>query len=292
MDENVDSGFLVDTEIDEGFSVDPYMVIYQVFALLDSNKCITDIWSTGNQCLGDSRNIEDMQELGYVKIDEGTDGAIFGHAQVNYLQMKYGKPKFDDKNFPNYKYVDKVIELSSEEKEELFIKPQESIKQKEEQELKLNNMMLMAQRSSFLNEMLDEQAIEVPLMFTSWNDYADGFEFTENKDRVEYNGGLWKCKKTHKKQASWYPGADPTLFVQLDKDEHKGTQEDPIPVPSSVTTSGFEYTVGKYYLEGEDIYLCKRQGMEDGETIQLYFAPSSLIGQYFEKYVVESFLKL
>lgn len=257
-------------------------IMYQVFALLDSNKCIIDIWSTGNQALGDTHSIEEMEALGYVKIDEGTDGKIFGHAQVNYLQMKYGKPKFDDKNFPNYKYVDKVIELSSEEKEELFIKPQESIKQKEEQELKLNNMMLMAQRSSFLNEMPDEQAVEIPLMFTSWNDYEDGYTFKVD-ERVEYNGGLWKVKKEHQKQASWYPGADPTLFVQLDKDEHKGTLDDPIPVPSSVTTSGFEYVVGKYYLENDEKYLCKRQGMSYGETIQLYFAPSSLVGQYFEK---------
>lgn len=156
---------------------------------------------------------------------------------------------------------------------------------KQEQELKLNNMMLMAQRSSFLNEMPDEQALGVPLMFTSWDDYEDGYTFKVD-ERVEYNGGLWKVKKEHQKQVSWYPGADPTLFIQLDKDEHKGTQDDPIPVPSSVTTSGFEYTIGKYYLEGEDIYLCKRQGMENGETIQLHFAPSSLVGHYFEEIMI------
>ena len=57
MDENIDSEFLVDTEIDEGFSVGPYMVIYQVYVKLDDNKCITDIWSTGNQALGDKRTI-------------------------------------------------------------------------------------------------------------------------------------------------------------------------------------------------------------------------------------------
>ncbi len=103
-------------------------IMYKVFAKLDSNKCITDIWSTGNQCLGDSRSIEDMQELGCVKIDEGADGKIYGHAQPNYLKMKYGKSMYDEQMRCNYKYIDKVIELSEEEKETLFppIQPQPS----------------------------------------------------------------------------------------------------------------------------------------------------------------------
>ena len=103
-------------------------IMYEVFAKLDDNKCITDIWSTGNQCLGDKRSIEDMQELGYVKIDEGTDGTIYGHAQSNYLLMKYGKSTYDENMRCNYKYIDKVIELTDDEKETLFpaVEPQPS----------------------------------------------------------------------------------------------------------------------------------------------------------------------
>ena len=139
MGKNIDSKFLVDTEIDEGFSVDPHMVIYQVYAKLDDNKCITDIWSTGNQALGDSRSIEDMEALGYVKIDEGTDGTIFGHAQPNYLKMKCGKTMYDEQVRCNYKYIDKVIELTDDEKETLFppVEPQPT-----EQE-QFNAMILM-----------------------------------------------------------------------------------------------------------------------------------------------------
>lgn len=103
-------------------------LLYKVFALLDTNKCITDIWSTGNQALGDSRSIEDMEALGYIKIDEGTDGDIYGHAQPNYLLMKYGKATYDDRDRCNYKYIDKVIELTDDEKETLFppVEPQPS----------------------------------------------------------------------------------------------------------------------------------------------------------------------
>lgn len=222
-------------------------------------------------------NIEEYEEID--RWTEGQERYLYAHANNGeYVKEKYGKSLFDEQNRPNFH--DNFIEWTEEEKKEKYPLVNN---EKTTQEEKLNNMILMSTRSTFLNELSDELAVEIPLMYTSWNDYEDGFEFTENKDRVEYNGKLWKCKKTHQKQVSWYPGADPTLFIQLDKDEHKGTLEDPIPVPDSVSTSGFEYIVGKYYLEGEDKYLCKRDGMEDGETIELFFMPSNLIGQYFEK---------
>ena len=86
-------------------------------------------------------------------------------------------------------------------------------------------------------------------------------------------------------EADWYPGADPTLWTEI-VEGHAGTLEDPIPVPDSVTTSGFEYEYGKYYQEDDTVYLCKRGGVEDPESMygqkeKLYFPPSALIGQYF-----------
>lgn len=102
------------------------------------------------------------------------------------------------------------------------------------------------------------------------------------KDRRRtYDGSLWKLLQDHDKQESWYPGAAPTLWVQLDADQHAGTQEDPIPVPISVTASGFEYEVGKYYTWAGQTYLCQRDGMESGTKIILYYPPSDLVGHYF-----------
>ena len=95
-------------------------MIHKVFARLDENSCITDIWSTGNQCLGDKRTIEEMIENGYVQIDEGANGEIYGRAQVNYLSMKFGKPCYDEQMKPNFRYVDEVVELTDEEKAILF----------------------------------------------------------------------------------------------------------------------------------------------------------------------------
>ena len=133
----------------------------------------------------------------------------------------------------------------------------------------------------------DELALECKSIFDNWEDLAEGTEIKQGR-RLNYNGGLWKCAKTHNKQSDWYPGAEGTLFEQLDAEEHQGTLEDPIPVPDSVTTSGFTYVYGKYYQEGSDIYLCQRGSVEDpesmyGQEVKLNYAPSALIGHYFVK---------
>ena len=176
-----------------------------------------------------------------------------------------------------------VVEISNEERKVLY--PEEVSIEQEEQ---LNQMMLASMRVSFLNELPDDEAKDIPLCFDSWSTFAEGYSFTEGQ-RVEHEGGLWKCKKTHKKQASWYPGADPTLWEQLDKENHAGTLEDPIPVPDSVSTSGFTYIYGKYYSEADQKYLFKRGGIPDeqaeamyGQSETLYFPPSALVGSYTE----------
>ena len=136
----------------------------------------------------------------------------------------------------------------------------------------------------------DEQALTVKELYTSWESDPVGYEYSMDNlldQRRNHNGGLWKLKKSHAKQLGWYPGADPTLWEQI-VEGHEGTLEDPIPVPDSVTTSGFTYVYGKYYIEGENIYLCKRGGVENpeemyGQEETLYYAPSALIGQYFEQ---------
>lgn len=136
-----------------------------------------------------------------------------------------------------------------------------------------------------LTYLADEQALTVKELYTSWESDPVGYEYSMDNlldQRRKHNGGLWKLKKSHAKQLGWYPGADPTLWEQI-VEGHEGTLEDPIPVPDSVTTSGFTYVYGKYYKEGEGIYLAKREGKNDGEEETLYFAPSALIGQYFEK---------
>ena len=124
----------------------------------------------------------------------------------------------------------------------------------------------------------DAQAITVKAIYPAWS--PDGVQYPFDY-KVVHNDVLYKCVQAHTSQESWAPGAAPSLWTAVQTGEHAGTQEDPIPVPETVTTAGFEYEKGKYYSEGSTVYLMDRQGMDVGDKITLYFAPSVLIGKYF-----------
>ncbi|CDA90797.1 glycosyl hydrolase family 18 family protein [Firmicutes bacterium CAG:238] len=94
--------------------------------------------------------------------------------------------------------------------------------------------------------------------------------------RYQYNSKLYKVVQAHTTQADWTPDIAPALWAVIDA-EHAGTLEDPIPA-----VAGMEYIKGKYYIEGETIYLMNREGMADGESVVLHYLPSQLVGQYFE----------
>lgn len=146
--------------------------------------------------------------------------------------------------------------------------------------------VLVAQTQA--QSLTDGKALTVKALYKDWEKDPEGYPYKmSNPDdkRRNHNGKLWNLNKDHNKQADWYPGKDPTLWTEI-VEGHAGTKEDPIPVPDSVTTSGFEYEYGKYYSEGETVYLCKRSGVKDPESLygqkeKLYFPPSAMIGQYF-----------
>lgn len=128
-------------------------------------------------------------------------------------------------------------------------------------------------------ELTDEQAVRVKAIYPAWS--PDGVHYPVDYKAL-HEGVLYKSMQDHTSQADWAPGVAPSLWAAVDSGEHAGTQEDPIPVPDTVETAGMEYERGKYYQEGDTVYLMNRQGMNDGETVILYFAPSVLVGQYFE----------
>lgn len=147
----------------------------------------------------------------------------------------------------------------------------------------LNSAILLARMQA--RALSDVEALQVKNLYNAWEKDVIGYAYSmDNPDdkRRTYDNRLWNLQKDHNKQEDWYPGADPTLWMEV-IEGHEGTLEDPIPVPDSVTTSGFEYEYGKYYAEGEQIYLAKRDGKHDGEKEKLFFAPSALVGSYFEK---------
>ena len=124
----------------------------------------------------------------------------------------------------------------------------------------------------------DAQAITIKAIYPAWS--PDGVQYPVDY-KVLQDDVLYKCLQEHTSQENWAPGVAPSLWTAVETGEHAGTLEDPIPVPETVTTAGFEYEKGKYYSEGGAVYLMDRQGMDAGDKITLYFAPSALIGQYF-----------
>lgn len=94
-------------------------------------------------------------------------------------------------------------------------------------------------------------------------------------DRYQYEGKLYKVIQAHTTQADWAPDITPAMWTVIDV-QHAGTIDDPIPA-----SRGMEYEYGKYYSEGESIYLCERTGEAAGGKIVLQYLPSELVGQYF-----------
>lgn len=89
--------------------------VYEVYVLIDDKNHIVGIESTAFY------SVEELTEKGYIKIDEGEDGYVYGHAQPNYLYEKYGKPTYDDHCCPNFKYENgKITELTDEEKQTMY----------------------------------------------------------------------------------------------------------------------------------------------------------------------------
>ena len=126
----------------------------------------------------------------------------------------------------------------------------------------------------------DSQALGVQAIYPEWS----GDSVAYSKDyKAQKDGVLYKCVQAHTSQSDWAPGVAPSLWAAIASDSNTGTKDNPIPVPDTVATAGMEYSRGKYYSYVGKTYLMNRQGMADGDSIILYFAPDALVGQYFEE---------
>lgn len=126
----------------------------------------------------------------------------------------------------------------------------------------------------------DTQALQARAIFPAWS----GDSVAYSKDyKVQHDGILYKCTLAHTSQSDWAPGVAPNMWTAIADPDNAGTEDNPIIVPETVTTAGMEYVRGKYYSWGGKTYLMNRQGMSDGDSVILYFAPVDLVGQYFEE---------
>lgn len=129
----------------------------------------------------------------------------------------------------------------------------------------------------------DGQALEAKALYDTFDDLVKA-KYTAEKQGFKFRDGedLWKTAQDNVKfQAQYRPGqGTESLYTHIDE-AHAGTQEDPIPAKANM-----EYEYGKYYSEGDAIYICERGGIPNpeelyGQKVALQYLPSALIGQYF-----------
>lgn len=184
---------------------------------------------------------------------------------INLAELNHYFLIDDGKNTYHIEYdLDKYEEIVKEKEKEQKI---------EEGKKKLKEIQLL----TTLEYASDEDAYIMKYLYDAWCPDTD----YEEKDRRLHNDVLYKCKKAHTSQKEYTPDLIPALWDIINGDTTKGTIDNPIIVPETV--SSMVYVKGKYYLEGNTIYLMNRVGMNDGEEIALTFKPSQLVGHYFEK---------
>ena len=130
----------------------------------------------------------------------------------------------------------------------------------------------------------DQAAARAPEFYPAFEDVVGTYQKKGARVRYTVNDQIVLYKLTCEDQTeegtlileSWNPVDAPSIWTAIDV-THAGTIDDPIPA-----VAGMEYVYGKYYIEGETIYICKRTGEAEGGTIVLQFLPSQLVGQYFE----------
>lgn len=130
----------------------------------------------------------------------------------------------------------------------------------------------------------DEVALQAKELYPLFDNIKGTWQKKGFKCRFEVDGVMHLFKLTCEDQteqgtyiAENYTPTDAAAIWTAIDETHAGTLEDPIPA-----AAGMAYEYGKYYTEGETIYLCNREGGKEGDVYRLDFLPSALIGHYFE----------
>lgn len=223
----------------------------------------------------------------YILTDE--NGYIISSTRERILKEQIEVEMADESETLKYKYVDgELIELTPEEKEELYPSKSDAEKQNEQ----LTEMLKASSTKTYLDNLADEQASLIPFCYDAWDDFNEGFSI-EKDSRVQSTGKLFKAKNTVLK-TELRPENDPDNFDDLTGNQSTGSEDDVITLPDNVMTQGYSYVYGKLYKKNgnEKVYQCYRGGLSEevansmfGQVQVLYFYPDALVGSYFREKV-------
>lgn len=143
------------------------------------------------------------------------------------------------------------------------IRPRTELEKKYDEAMEKEESMQMA-----LTYLSDDEALSFISLFPTYDSLIG--KTIDAETRLSYNGELYKTTKEFTVSNIYKPGdvGTESLYTHINK-RHAGTLEDPIPAVSNM-----EYIKGKYYSEGEHVYLMNRDGMNNGESITLQYVPS------------------
>lgn len=128
--------------------------------------------------------------------------------------------------------------------------------------------ILTADTNAQINTMSlsNNEALKVKEFYPEWKEGID----VNKGEKYNCDDDLWEALTTHKTQANWRPSlATASLWKRIDE-EHKGTEDDPIPYAPPM-----EIFNGKYYIQNGIKYKCTRDS-----GIAMSYDLNALVGLY------------
>lgn len=184
------------------------------------------------------------------------------------------------------KYENGIIRDMTEEEERQWIADMDKAKQQDESR-PLNDsevFRLLAAQSINTLSADDNTSLRMISYYPTWEDLCErGYKAEQEGFKFQYAGKLYKTRQPgHTFQSQWIPGEGTSAIYAQVVESHTGTADDPIPVPADVSTNAFTYVTGKIYDEDGTLWLCQRDGEEDGMEHSFTNKPSEVPG-YFVK---------